>query len=292
MINFSELDSFKKLKSEMALYKKEEEVLKKYPKAEALKKFEEIEVGKRKGKTKLKDLKTNIHITSNNSLEDIETEQKFIVYLKKQFIRNKSYHDESKESNYNYHITACDVLKFNKDSDKEYVFLKQKTDIFEIDEYFLPSGISKIENAEFLGSIKKKMKVCKSCLSKLNYKNFNELSEEEKKEIVNNFSLEEFYKEFDKSNLDSNQEFLNEFKEYEKDLQNYYPENWSEIAAKYKHRKNYICEYCGKNLSHSKYDLQIIHIDNNKRNNNDNNLKCLCPECLKKYLDNKISLKK
>lgn len=60
-----------------------------------------------------------------------------------------------------------------------------------------------------------------------------------------------------------------------------YPLNWEKTAKKYKKSKDYNCEQCGIDLDSNtgKRFLEVHHIDGNKTNNHDSNLKALCISC-------------
>ena len=68
--------------------------------------------------------------------------------------------------------------------------------------------------------------------------------------------------------------------EVEEDLFGY-TRNWDEISTNYKISKDYTCEKCGLKIDDA-YDRQYIHchhIDGDKKNNAESNLKCLCLDC-------------
>lgn len=60
-----------------------------------------------------------------------------------------------------------------------------------------------------------------------------------------------------------------------------YTKDWEQISKNYRERHNYTCERCGMTVDNI-YDRQYIHchhIDGNKLNNKDSNLRCLCLRC-------------
>ena len=61
-----------------------------------------------------------------------------------------------------------------------------------------------------------------------------------------------------------------------------YSRDWISISEEYKKNKNYKCEECGLDCSITKYYLHVHHINNNRFNNSDRNLKALCRACLRK----------
>lgn len=60
-----------------------------------------------------------------------------------------------------------------------------------------------------------------------------------------------------------------------------YTKDWERISKAYREKKDYTCEECGWHPT-NRIDRQYIHchhIDQNKLNNNEDNLKCLCIYC-------------
>lgn len=60
-----------------------------------------------------------------------------------------------------------------------------------------------------------------------------------------------------------------------------YTRSWDDISRLFKASHNYTCEECGLHIE-DVYDRQYIHchhIDKNKLNNSESNLKCLCLRC-------------
>ena len=60
-----------------------------------------------------------------------------------------------------------------------------------------------------------------------------------------------------------------------------YTRDWDEISRNYRENHNYTCEECGLKID-DLFDRQYIHvhhIDANKLNNKESNLKCLCLRC-------------
>ena len=66
-----------------------------------------------------------------------------------------------------------------------------------------------------------------------------------------------------------------------------YTKDWQQISTDYKTKHNYTCEKCGITITNP-FDRQFIHvhhINGNKTDNKESNLKCLCIECHSK-IDN------
>lgn len=62
---------------------------------------------------------------------------------------------------------------------------------------------------------------------------------------------------------------------------NGYSLNWQKISKKYREKQNYTCESCGEvpKNDRDKIYWHTHHIDGNKIENDDSNLKCLCIRC-------------
>ena len=61
-----------------------------------------------------------------------------------------------------------------------------------------------------------------------------------------------------------------------------YTHDWDETSKNYRMKKFFTCEQCGINLNQNLVDgyyLETHHLDGNKKNNLEDNLKCLCVLC-------------
>lgn len=112
--------------------------------------------------------------------------------------------------------------------------------------------------------------VCKKCLNKL--KTINSRLHR-KYPDVSHFNLETFFK-------DCNSLIYDKPKKTASDApQTYYTKNWDEVRQKYKERCGYRCEKCGVDLSKHQNLLDTHHINGDKQDNSDRNLKALCKLC-------------
>jgi hypothetical protein len=117
------------------------------------------------------------------------------------------------------------------------------------------------------------MKVCKYCLGDLNYKGYFNKSSPEKGEIYDGFSLDEYFEHYSTS-FDT----LPKYDEYSQPL-NEYSINWENISKRFRESKNWVCESCGMDCKNNKEFLHTHHIDGNRNNNDNTNLKALCRNC-------------
>lgn len=120
-----------------------------------------------------------------------------------------------------------------------------------------------------------KLKVCKNCLSYLNYKGYR---------TANGYSRNRIYQSFDIS------EFLSEYSTLFRSMPDRtsvidkggYSDDWAEVSAKYRRSVDFKCEQCGVDLSDHRNLLHTHHISGNKRDNRQSNLKALCIDCHRK----------
>jgi len=122
-----------------------------------------------------------------------------------------------------------------------------------------------------------KLNVCQNCLKKLNYKNFNSVSRNEKNNIVSNFTTSEFFERYSTlfeylPNIDTNEE---------KEATTY-TDNWEIVSKDYRASKNYICETCDTSFIKYKHLLHTHHINGKKDDNTKSNLKAVCIDCHRK----------
>ena len=179
--------------------------------------------------------------------------------------------EESPENKRRLHFTICQkLLEFQRKDkfNKRYQITNRDDDLYPIEinngrEFYVP------------------LYPCKHCLRNIKYKCYgSHMSDEEKEEIRKNFKSKEaldliwqqfniFKRSIKKHNLRPDSTRVS------------YTYDWDEISKKYRENHNFICEECKVNLSapslHALTDTH--HIDSNKRNNQDNNLQCLCKEC-------------
>lgn len=266
IVNFYDFKPFKKLKKEMGINATKEEVLLKHPNYSN---YLELYNRRKNGdfiskEIKYSNLREYLYFLSDGTIIDIETHQHMVLYMYSQYVSEEN---NKFESLYKFHLSFCETIEENIHKGNRWAALKKQNDIFEILE--VPS--KKIVN--------KKMKVCKRCLSKLNYKDFNSLNKEEQDEIVENFSLEDFFEKYENNFMYIPPHLIKERDDFEKEYISTYTDDWNKISREFREAKHWKCDKCGKDMSHDKYNLHIHHKDHNKRNNNPSNFMCLCREC-------------
>lgn len=198
---------------------------------------------------------SEIKINLDDTLEFIG--KKILVYIRDQ---RGGY-----DSQYKFHISNCSTLigfQKNNKYDK-YVASINTTNIFNVN-IIHGNSIEKDKEVE--------MKVCKNCLSKLNFDNYK-TNYGKKDEIFENFKLEDFFNKY------QNQSIIKpKYNSVTAPLDDY-TSGFKEIKDKLKTSKNYSCEKCSLNLSKSKKFLHVHHVDGMRYNNKPENLKVLCIYC-------------
>ena len=110
--------------------------------------------------------------------------------------------------------------------------------------------------------------VCKLCLKQ--YEHTKNLSWWERQKLAGNFDFSVLFFRHEEA-----------FKGFrpEGDPSEGYPPNWQEISSRYRAQANWHCECCGLDLNGCRRLLHTHHIDGNKSNCDDDNLKALCLLC-------------
>ncbi|MGV0034126.1 MAG: HNH endonuclease [Candidatus Azotimanducaceae bacterium WSBS_2022_MAG_OTU7] len=117
------------------------------------------------------------------------------------------------------------------------------------------------------------LRACMVCLKHLNYKGY--VTQPSKQPaILRDFNLEEFFLSY--STL---------FKSLPNSIrqkQGGYPANWSEISKALREKRNWRCENCKLDLSGHSGLLDAHHVNGNKADSDDSNLRSLCKDCHRK----------
>ena len=123
---------------------------------------------------------------------------------------------------------------------------------------------------------KTRLKVCKNCLSKLNYRRAGRTRDQ----IVAEFDLKAFFATYQSSFPHMPSRRAGEF-------DGQYTADWGEVARRYKETKNFTCESCHLDLRNALSLLHVHHINGVKTNNSPANLKALCIQCHSQQPDHK-----
>lgn len=201
-----------------------------------------------------------------------------------------SYKNRYSEKERKIHIAHCSTLKqmFAQKKKERYVIASRNDGLF---------LIQKIRNNQIIKTEEKKLEVCSNCLHTIGWMGYHsQLSDSEKQEIKDRFTLENFFKFYPKNLIDATGIARDEIAR-----NNVYPPNWTYISEKTRKGVNWMCQECCIHLEKHKNFLDVHHIDGNKSNSLSTNLKVLCVECHSKIhshmqqsdrLRNFITLKK
>lgn len=259
--DFGKSDLFKKIRKDMGIPEgynaefKADIQFKKNEISQAV--WKEIEIGKGL------DIKLDeIEVADDNTLE--YKGQKMILY-----IRDVGSWYAKGDSNPKFHISWCKTLENMNNSGRmdRYVVSRRK------DGKFFVNIIDNKYNRNIIDEKLLKLDVCKNCLKKLKYNNYDSATEYYKAKIFEAFSIEDFLSKY-------NTKFKKKPKHTETTAPiNQYPENWREISASYREYKNWVCEKCGKDFSENRAMLDTHHKNGNKSNCHYYNLEALCKNC-------------
>lgn len=161
-----------------------------------------------------------------------------------------------------YHFHQCRTLQTmqNKGRFERYVVTQRKTGYFLMDRKNNYYG-------NYEKDVEEKLDVCKNCLNWFN-KNYR------KRYTVETFDLVEFFEHFPQSPITQLPTYT--------DLtapKSGYTDDWESISRRLKQQSGYICDDCRINLSNHKNLVQTHHINGQKNDNRNSNLKVLCIEC-------------
>lgn len=258
LIDFSEFKPFQNIKRKMGIPEECDVVY------DGLTKFDKLEFDAHEWQEIVSGRGIDVSLNQLTVCDDGTLEykgQKMILYIRDQY---------SYKSEYKFHVSWCSTLRdMNKNNRLNRYVVSRRTDGI-----FLVNIMDKSSQQIILSNRESRMKVCKCCLSKLNYEGYKTTYDKFNKEkIYNDFKIDKFLSEYD-----------TKFKHIPKhnDLTspiNQYPKNWNDIARKYKEYKNWKCQECGRDCTYEKGFLDVHHIDGDKSNVNYYNLQALCKEC-------------
>jgi len=161
-----------------------------------------------------------------------------------------------------YHIADCRTLEMMRDNNRFERYIATN----DLSGYFKITGTTEKNNVI---EGRTNLSVCKNCLSKINYKNYNF----DKKSVFDEFSIEDFFDRYSQFfSSTPSRRIANK-------SDSCYAGNWKEISDSYKAKNNYCCEECHIDLVEYKELLHTHHINGVKSDNRDENFKSLCLDC-------------
>lgn len=218
------------------------------------------------------DNKLNILLNTGEvevEVSEIKTKNGVFVYKDRQvlvYIRDQ--HANYYSKGYKFHLTDCNTISqaFKNKRNSRYVVSLNTEGIF---------NINLINYGEIVKEgLKEKLNVCKNCLEKTNYKNYKAQPYEAKNLIYNEFVIADFFNTHKSNRLKEHN-----YRNSKTAPLNTYNKSFGEKSLRIKQQKNYTCEECLLDLSQNKRYCHSHHIDGDKTNDADYNLKVLCIEC-------------
>lgn len=172
-----------------------------------------------------------------------------------------------KEDLFKYHIYKCKTISKMFNSGRKHRYKINNRD----DGTFYYKFTDNIGNVVEINE-NQELNICKNCLAKYLGKKTAANDKE-----VNNFKLKDFHQQ--ESNFFTEDISKLEKGEYAKP--NTYTKFWNKISTQLKIKKDYTCENCGfkANSEYEKRYIHTHHINGDKQNNYEDNLKVLCIKC-------------
>lgn len=191
--------------------------------------------------------------------------RRVIVYIRDQYYK---YY----EKGYKFHLSKCLTISNSIENNRNsrYVISLRTDGKFKIN---LVDGDTKVEEGKI-----EELKVCKNCLTALNYKGYKNQTYTRKSQIFEDFDLHDFFKSNPNSSFNTNL-----FKSERDAPLNEYSQDFDHISSDLRSTSNHTCSECGLNLSASKYKnegfLHVHHRNAVKTDNRPQNLQVLCIRC-------------
>ena len=222
--------------------------------------FEPLDIELESGKEiSLDDLDSGSHLISLQG-------RQVLLYIRDHTGRFDAALMDSKNGN-KFHVAWCQKLEEMRQRNRfgRYHATNRLDGLFTIDDSGNP-GIG-------LRSADIDLKVCKYCLSKLNYRGSEDKFIRHK--VFEEFSLKEFFTDYSTC-----------FKHMPKGLMSEgatgYTSDWKEVSARTRAAASYICSACHVDLSSHHHLCDVHHLNGVKSDNSPANLKVVCKDCHRK----------
>ena len=167
-----------------------------------------------------------------------------------------------------FHVADCPTLKTMR-SQKRYsrYVVATRTDGKFIVNFMIGNGVH--EKGQ---RVERRLYVCKHCLNALDYQNYRNNKTQQDK-IRESFDLNEFFETY-------GSQIIDEPTGIDRTAPvNTYPSNWAQIARDYKEKVGWKCEGCSRDLVKRREFLHVHHINTQKSDNREENLRALCIRC-------------
>ena len=190
----------------------------------------------------------------------------------KDYLSNNELIIDGKDKQPKFHFSACSTLTniCEESHHDRYVYSRKKSGLFKVQ--------AKEEDGEqhWLDDIK--LYVCRKCLEKTNYHQYNKASEEQKTKIVKEFDIRKLLEETEGAYAPITS--LPRYAEKAAPL-NDYTDDWPEISRRIKEEAGWRCSVCGVDMHQKKSGLHVHHKNGRKNGNSRGNLQVLCCLCHK-----------
>ncbi|MCV3482759.1 HNH endonuclease [Campylobacter sp. CNRCH_2014_0184h] len=170
-----------------------------------------------------------------------------------------------------YHLCYCDAYQkmLSNNRKHRYVVSSRDDGIFWLNFFgFSNNTMIKTKSEE------RKLQVCMYCLRKLNWCNVNQVSNDKRLMIRNNFSLKDFFEKYPKNIINSKNHFSDKIAPL-----NIYSDDWNNISYDIRSKAQWKCQKCHRDFSKNRIGLDVHHINGQKNDNRLNNLMVLCKDC-------------
>ncbi|MCX6639197.1 MAG: HNH endonuclease signature motif containing protein [bacterium] len=184
--------------------------------------------------------------------------QKVLVYIRDQY-----YDPNYGEPVYKFHLCQCTAFQnaIQNNRINRYVVSRKTDGIFPV------NLINRFGGSE---RVTRELRVCKFCLRKVKYKGYPI----KKEQVYLEFNLKEFLSLYGGTNF--------KIKPIYDDATaplNVYQKDFRILSNTIRKNKRWRCEMCGRKFETEHKFLQVHHINGDKSDNSENNLKCLCIKC-------------
>ena len=191
--------------------------------------------------------------------------EQIILYIKdtnKSEEINLYYPEESTR----FHLSDCQTLRDMKRKGRyeRYIVTQRQDGKFKVDWKDFDTGE--------MGEVEAELKVCKNCLTSLNYNHYKD-RKTERDSIWTDFAIDSFLRNYStffpsKPSRTENTALIDQ-----------YVKNWQNISKMIRERKRWTCECCDLTLLKNTSYLHVHHKSGVKTDNSDSNLEVLCALC-------------